>query len=82
MPTVKPIPAGMQTITPMLMAQNADRFIDFLKEAFDARENSRMAWPDGTVMHAELKIGDSTIMLSEAKGDAKPTFYTLYVLRS
>jgi PhnB protein len=75
----KPIPTGSQTLIPMLMVEKADRLIDFLKEAFDAKENSRMAWPDGTIMHAELKIGGSIVMINEARGDAKPTRYTLYL---
>ena len=63
---VNPIPKGFHTITPALVARNADRAIDFYKRAFGAEEVSRMPGPDGkTVMHAELRIGDSTFFLGD-----------------
>lgn len=55
--TVKPIPAGYHTITPYLVVQGAAQLIEFLKQAFDAEEILRMAQPDGTIMHAEVKNG-------------------------
>lgn len=70
--TVKPIPKGYHTITPYLVVQGAAQFIDFLKQAFGAEEILRMAQPDGTIMHAEVKIGDSGVMLGEAGGENKP----------
>jgi uncharacterized glyoxalase superfamily protein PhnB len=54
------------TVTPFLSIKGADRAIDFYKQAFGAQERARMPGPEGTIMHAELVIGDSTIMLSDA----------------
>jgi len=63
--SVKPIPDGYHSITPFLTVRNAARAIEFYKEAFGAVERGVMKGPDGKVMHAELKIGDSFIMLSD-----------------
>jgi PhnB protein len=60
-----PIPAGYHTITPTLIVRDAASAIDFYKRAFEAEELGRMAGPDGSVMHAEIRIGDSRIMLGE-----------------
>jgi PhnB protein len=68
---VKPIPDGYHTVTPYLIVPDAARLIDFLKQAFDAQESVRMARPDGRVMHAEVRIGDSVVMMGDA-GDASP----------
>jgi PhnB protein len=63
---VKPIPSGYHSVTPYLTVRDGARAIDFYKGAFGAVEKARMAGPDGTsVMHAELKIGDSIVMLSD-----------------
>jgi uncharacterized glyoxalase superfamily protein PhnB len=61
--TVNPIPPGMHTITPHLVCQGAAAAIEFYKEAFGAVEQTRLAGPDGKLMHAMLRIGDSVIML-------------------
>jgi PhnB protein len=59
-------PKGYHSVTPGLAVRDAARAIDFYKRAFGAKEKSRMPGPDGrTVMHAELQIGDSTIMVGE-----------------
>jgi PhnB protein len=62
---VKPIPDGYHTLTPFLTVRDAVRAIEFYKQAFGAVERGVMKGPDGKVMHAELKIGDSIIMLSD-----------------
>jgi uncharacterized glyoxalase superfamily protein PhnB len=62
---VQPIPAGMHTVTPHLVVGGADKAIDFYKRAFDAKEQARMASPDGKIMHAEIVIGDSHVMLMD-----------------
>ena len=62
---VKPIPDGYHTLTPFLTVRDAVRAIEFYKEAFGAQERGVAKGPDGKVMHAELKIGDSIIMLSD-----------------
>ncbi|MDP9046188.1 MAG: VOC family protein [Pseudomonadota bacterium] len=60
---VKPIPEGMHSITPHLCCANAAAAIDFYKEAFGAVEVSRLAGPDGKLMHGAVRIGDSVVML-------------------
>jgi PhnB protein len=66
MPTqVKPIPDGYHAATPYLTVRDAAKAIDFYKRAFEATEMNRMEGPDGKVAHAELKIGDSVIMLGD-----------------
>ena len=63
---VKPIPEGFHTLTPYLIIKGAAQAIDFYKRAFGAEELFRMAGPDGkTVGHAEIKIGDSIVMLAD-----------------
>jgi len=63
---VKPIPEGYHSITPYLTVRGADRAIDFYRRAFGAEELARLNGPDGkTVMHAELKIGDSRFFLGD-----------------
>lgn len=61
----KAIPEGFHTITPAIVVRNADQAIEFYKKAFGAKELSRMLGPDKKVAHAELKIGDSILMLSD-----------------
>jgi len=63
--SVKPIPDGYHSLTPFLTVRDAVRAIEFYKQAFGAIEKGVMKGPDGKVMHAELKIGDSLIMLSD-----------------
>jgi PhnB protein len=71
--TVKKIPAGYHSATPYLVVSDAVRAIDFYKQAFGATELVRMGGPNGTIGHAELKIGDSIIMLSdEMMGNRSP----------
>ncbi len=67
---VKPVPDGYHTLTPFLTVRDAARAIEFYKEAFGAKERGVAKGPDGKVMHAELMIGDSIIML----GDEYPEF--------
>jgi len=62
---VKPVPDGYHTLTPFLTVRDAARAIEFYKQAFGAKERGVMKGPDGKVMHAELMIGDSIIMLSD-----------------
>lgn len=62
---VSKIPPGFHTITPSLIVRDAAKAIDFYKKALGAEERMRMASPDGKIGHAELKIGDSIIFLSE-----------------
>lgn len=63
---VKPIPDGYHTVTPYLFVQGADKLLDFMKHAFAAEETVRMPRADGSVGHAEVRIGDSVVMMGEA----------------
>ena len=62
---VKPIPTGFHTATPYLVVNDAAAAIDFYKRAFGAQEIMRMNGPHGKIGHAELRIGDSVLMLSD-----------------
>lgn len=62
------------TVTPYLTVPGVARLIEFLREAFDATERMRLTRPDGSVMHAEVEIGESIVMMGEPTdpGGAKP----------
>jgi PhnB protein len=60
-----PIPLGYHTVTPYLACRNASDAIEFYKRAFGAAEVMRMPGPDGKIGHAEVKIGDSRVMLAD-----------------
>ncbi|HJT71896.1 MAG TPA: VOC family protein [Terriglobales bacterium] len=62
---VKPVPDGYHSVTPYLIIKGASRAIDFYKTAFGAQEIMRFPGPNGTIGHAELRIGDSVIMLAD-----------------
>ena len=66
---VKPIPDGYHTITPYLSIKGAANAIEFYKKAFGATEIMRMAEPDGRVGHAEVRVGDSRVMLADEAPD-------------
>jgi PhnB protein len=63
--TTKPIPEGYHSATPYLIVKGAAEAIDFYKRTFGATETFRMADPSGGIAHAEIKIGDSVIMLAD-----------------
>ncbi len=63
--SVKPVPDGFHTATPSLVVRDAAKAIDFYKKVFGAEERMRMPDPNGRIIHAEIKIGDSVIFLSE-----------------
>jgi PhnB protein len=63
------IPKGYHTVTPSLFVAGAAKAIDFYKKALGAEEVSRFVGPDGKIMHAEIRIGDSTIMLGDEMPD-------------
>jgi uncharacterized glyoxalase superfamily protein PhnB len=69
---VKPIPEGYNSVTPYLIVKGVPRLVDFLKQAFDGKEIERISQPDGSVMHAEVKIGTSILMMGEAGGKWEP----------
>jgi PhnB protein len=76
---VKPIPDGYHTVTPYLIVEGVAELIDFLKQAFDAVEKERLPGPDGKVGHAEVRIGDSVVMMGEAGGEWKPVPGAMYL---
>lgn len=63
MSQVKPIPEGMHSVTPHLVCAGAAEAIEFYKRAFGAEEAARLMAPDGKLMHANIRIGDSAVML-------------------
>jgi uncharacterized glyoxalase superfamily protein PhnB len=86
----KAVPSGYHTITPALTLDNAPQAMEWYKKAFGAEEVGRHAGPDGKIMHAELKIGDSRFMMNDAMMGAKaphalggsPATFWLYVENS
>ena len=78
----KPIPEGFHTVTPYLIVDGAEKVIGFMQKAFGAFfDHEPTKRPDGKIMHATLKIGDSMVMISEASEHAKamPIMLYLYV---
>jgi PhnB protein len=76
---VKPIPEGYNNVIPYLVAKGAAGLIDFAKQVFDAKEIGRMPGPDGTIGHAEFRIGDSVIMVSDGNEQHPPRTAMLHV---
>lgn len=77
---VKAIPDGYHSVTPVLNVQGAAKLIEFLKRAFGAEELLRVPGPGGALMHAEVRIGNSIVMLTDAVREAPmPTSIFLYV---
>jgi len=68
---VKPVPDGYTTATPYLTVRGGAKAIDFYKQAFGAKELFRMPGPDGKIMHAEILIGNSHIMLADESDSAE-----------
>lgn len=73
------VPRGLHRVTPYMLVPDAARTIDFLKRVFDAGQIEVMKQPDGRVMHAEVKIGDSVIMMGEPMGEFKAMPCSLYI---
>ena len=66
-----PIPEGYHTVTPQIVFDDSAEAIDWYKKALGAEEKGRFAGPDGKIMHAELQIGNSRVMLNDAMGGGK-----------
>ncbi len=77
--SVKPIPAGFHTVTPYLFAEGIPRLIDFVLAAFNGEVTNRKERPDGSIMHAEVRIGDSMLMMGEASGEFGPMPTSIYL---
>lgn len=65
------VPEGFHTVTPQLILDDAAKAIEWYKKALGAEEVSRFAGPDGKIMHAEIRIGNSKIMLNDEMGGGK-----------
>ena len=77
---VKAVPEGFHTITPYLVVDGAEKIIRFVKEAFGAQPVFEpMARPDGKIMHAEFKIGNSIVMIADTSERAQATSNMLYL---
>ena len=73
------IPPGLGPITPQLVIKGAQKAVDFYREALGAELLHSMPGPNGSIMHAAVKVGDGTIFLSDASEFAKPTAANLFV---
>ena len=69
--TAKPIPEGFHSLTPYLSVNGAAAAIDFYKRAFGAAEEFCLAMPDGKIAHAQLRIGDSVLMLDDTRAEGR-----------
>jgi uncharacterized glyoxalase superfamily protein PhnB len=77
---VRRIPEGYRCVTPYLVNEGAERVLRFVTQAFGAAEKfPPMKRPDGKIMHAEMRIGDSVVMLGEACGEYRPMPGCLYL---
>jgi len=76
---VKPIPDGYHTVTTLLTVPGVNRLIDFLTKAFEGQVLFRMDGPDGKVGHAEMKIGDTIVMMGEPHGEFGPRPCNIYL---
>ena len=77
---VKAIPDGYHSVTPYLVVPGVAKLLAFLKQAFAAQEiHPPMTRPDGTIMHAEVRVGDSVVMMGEPRDGVTPMPGSLYV---
>ncbi len=72
-------PIGYNSASPYFIVQGAQKFIDLMKRIFDAKELRRYDMPDGTIMHAEIKIDDSVIMLGDSSDKFPPVPLVMHV---
>jgi uncharacterized glyoxalase superfamily protein PhnB len=79
--TVSAIPKGHNAVSPYLVVEGAAKLIDFSKAVFGAEEVSRMDRPDGGIMHAEVRIRDTIVMIGEPMGNSpqSPAMLHVYV---
>ena len=78
---VNPIPEGYHSVTPSVIVDGAEKFIQFVSATFGANERMRMPAPDGKIAHAEVNIGDSVVMVADVMPEwpAQPAFLHVYV---
>lgn len=77
--TANYIPEGYHSVTPYLVVMGVAELMDFMKESFDAEERELLRNPDGGIMHAEVRIGDSIVMMGEPSNDSDAAPALLYV---
>src|SRR5215471_13049727 len=77
--TTKPIRDGFHTITPYLFAENGPRLISFISTAFGGEVTFRKERPDGSIIHAEMRVGDSMLMLADASAQFRPMPTSIYL---
>jgi PhnB protein len=77
--SMKPIPEGFHAVTPYLFAQRASRLIEFISAAFEGEVIFRQTRPDGVIMHATMRIGDSMLMLADATSEFGPMPTSIYL---
>lgn len=77
--SVKAIPEGFHSVTPYLLVKDGAKLIEFVERAFGAEQIERLEDPDGTVRHAQVRIGDSFVMLGTPQGEPMPSSLYLYV---
>ena len=73
------IPEGCHSVTPYLLVPDVGRLVEFLKQAFDGIERARILRPNGTVLHAQVRVGDSLLMIGEPQSPWKPQPAMLYL---
>jgi PhnB protein len=78
MAAISPIPPGYHSITPFLMLNDLQGFLEFLRQAFDAQVTRQLTTTDGTVNHAEVRMGDSHIMIGDPMGQHATRPGTIY----
>jgi uncharacterized glyoxalase superfamily protein PhnB len=76
---VKAIPDGYHTVTPYLVVDDAEKLLKFVKDAFGAVEHDVTRHPDGTIWHADVTIGDSHVMMSQATDQHKAKTASIYL---
>jgi uncharacterized glyoxalase superfamily protein PhnB len=74
-----PIPNGLHTVTPYLVVPDAAKVMDFIRRAFGATERFKMQGPNGAVMHAEMQVGDSVVMLGQSPDASRTTRSMLHL---
>ena len=72
-------PTGYNSVSPYFIVEGAQKFINLMKEIFDARELRRYDQPDGSIMHAEIQIDDSVIMLGDSSEKFPPVQIVMHV---
>jgi PhnB protein len=78
---IRPVPEGYHVVTPWIISRDTARLLDFVKEAFGAEEMGRVPAEDGSIGHAEFRIGDSVVMAFDSKPEwpDTPAFLRLYL---